>query len=164
MEVPVAFYHSTHVNVSSSYHTPPHLLQAVTSLLHVSVRLLLTWVPTMNNRNNIWILYSSLASSSLLPQGHSNSIALCTIGFKKNKQFSHLVGPPFLALMLWTGSFWLRALIIEISLISGCGNNHNSAQDSYGTCVNFSVWYQTELEIWFIYKSHGLKVALESKI
>ena len=53
------------------------------------------------------------------------SLFLCTIGFRK--QSSHLLGPPFLAMVftIKTSGCWPRILTIEIPLMSGCGQVTN---------------------------------------
>jgi len=56
------------------------------------------------------------------------SLLLCTNGLRK--QFSHIVGPPFLAMnSVWVGSCYLKAVTSESSLLSGCSYSHECVQD-----------------------------------
>jgi len=55
----------------------------------------------------------------LVGNGWAVSLLLCMIELRK--LFSHIVGPPILALKAFCTDCWLRVLTIETLLMSGCG-------------------------------------------
>ena len=79
-----------------------------------------------------WLRLGLVVENTWLALGGSSLLLLCMNGLRK--QSSGHVGPPFLAVKLFScsyvrGNHWQRAMTIERSVDSGCGLSHKSAQD-----------------------------------